>query len=275
MATPLTRIFSDLHYGDRASSLLRLDALQPLFADATQLVLNGDLIDTRPSADPAGTAALRAETLDFLSRTPAPIVTLTGNHDPDLSAQHHLEFADRRVFVTHGDILFEDLVPWGRDAPELRRRFAAALAALSPTARESLDGRFAAARRAAASIPQRHQSERDGFKYLIGFLADTIWPPSRILRVLRAWRETPARAAAFIARHRLPAKFLVMGHTHRAGVMRTDSGLTILNTGSFCPPGRTAVVDLTPNRIALREVDRRSGEFRLGRTLAEFALADA
>ena len=42
---------------------------------------------------------------------------------------------------------------------------------------------------------------------------------------------------------------------------------------SFCPPGATAVIDLTADRLTLRRVTRHSGEFRLGPPLAEFALA--
>jgi UDP-2,3-diacylglucosamine pyrophosphatase LpxH len=275
VAPPLLRIFSDLHFGDHASSLTQLAALTPLLDGADQIVLNGDTIDTRPSRDPTATAALRAETLAFFNHQQVPVIMLTGNHDPDLSAQHALELANRRVFVTHGDILFDDVVPWGRDSAMLRARFAAELAALSPEARERLDDRLAAMRRATAAIPQRHQSERHRLKYLLGFLADTIWPPTRVLRVLRAWRETPSRAVAVVRRHHLPAKFFVMGHTHRAGAIRTRAGLTIVNTGSFCPPGAAAVVDLTPDRLSLRQVERNSSEFHLGRTLAEFALADA
>lgn len=271
--TSLTRIFSDLHYGDRASALTSLNSITPLFDGADEIVLNGDTLDTRPSRHPAATIELREEVQRFFKVEGPPATWLTGNHDPDISNQHAVELAGRSVFVTHGDILFEELVPWGRDAAALRRRVAAEVAALPPESRSQLAQLFPAYRRAAASIPQRHQSERNRLKYAVSFAADTFWPPLRFLHVLRAWRETPARAAALLARHRLPATHFVMGHTHRLGVTSTPSGLVVINTGAFCPPCSGGVVDVTRDLLILRSVERRGREYRLGAALAEFELA--
>jgi len=267
------RIFSDLHYGDRASTLRALPDLAPLFEGATEIILNGDTLDTRPSSDPGGTAVSRTEVVDFFVNRAPPTTWLTGNHDPDISLQHAVEIADRRVFVTHGDILFENLVPWGQDAAVLGQRVALELAGLPPEEREQLDAQFQAIRRAAASIPQRHQSERSLLKYALGFVADTLWPPMRILRVLEAWKETPGRAAALLRKHSLPAQVFVMGHTHRLGLTRSRSGIVVINTGSLCPPSGGGVVDILSDRILLRSVERRGKEFRLGPTITEFALA--
>lgn len=274
MAQDVIRILSDLHYGDRASCLATLPALTPLLDGASRLILNGDTLDTRPGPDPAFTAALRAEVTAHFAHHAPPVTLLTGNHDPDFSEHHSLDLAGGRVFVTHGDILFDNLVPWGKDAAIARQRVLAELIRLDPAARDRLEDRLGAIRRAALSIPQRHQVERHGLKYAAGFLTDTIWPPLRVFRVLRAWRETPARAAALARRYRPQARFVVTGHVHRPGAWRTPGGLVVLNTGSFCPPLGTAAVDLTPDRITLRRVETHGGEFRLGATLADFALAD-
>lgn len=274
MSNAFTRIFSDLHYGDRASSLKSLAALRPLLEEPSALLLNGDTLDTRPSTTPDQTAALRHEVLTFFAQLSQPVTFLTGNHDPDLSAVSFVELAQRQVLVTHGDILFEDMVPWGCDAPMLRQRIAEELNRLPSDEREAFEPRLRAYRRAASTIPQRHQSEKDPLKYLIGFLSDTIWPPTRVLHVLRAWREATERAAATVKKHHLPAKFFVMGHTHRLGVTRAASGLVVINTGSFCPPSGAGVVDVSAEKICLRELSRIRGEFRIGRTWAEIALAD-
>jgi predicted phosphodiesterase len=275
LPTDVIRILSDLHYGDRGSRIGSLAALLPLFEGASALVLNGDTIDTRPSPTPETTVALRAETLEFFGRATPPATFLTGNHDPDLTDRHTLDLAGGQIFVTHGDIIFDDLVPWGQDAPVVRQRIADQLAALPPAARDQLDPRLAVYRRVAASIPQRHQSERDGLKYTLGFLADTVWPPTRILRVLRAWRRAPGLAAALTRRYRPAARFAIIGHIHHPGAWRLPNGVVVLNTGSFTPPFGGCVIDVQPDRVRLRRVVWRRGEFRLGRTLAEFALAPA
>jgi predicted phosphodiesterase len=273
VADPLIRIFSDLHYGDPASALASLDVLQPLFAGATQLIFNGDTLDTRPSRDQAAAAALRAKVAEFFRQVPVPATVLTGNHDPDLSSHHAAEIAAGEVYVTHGDVLFEDIVPWSRDATLAGRLVSEALATMSLDQQATTAGQFAACRYAAARIPQRHQSERNRTKYALSYLADTVWPPDRLLRVLRAWRQAPLRAEAFVRRHRLGARFFVMGHTHRMGMSRTPSGLVVLNTGSFSPPGAAGVVDIGGGRIVLRRLIRQGRAYRFGAPVAEFPLA--
>jgi predicted phosphodiesterase len=264
------RILSDLHYGDRGSSIKSLPSLAPLFEGATSLVLNGDTLDTRPGPDPAATTALRAEVRQFFDSSAPPTTFLTGNHDPDYSPHHSLDLSGGKVFVTHGDIIFDDLVPWSQDAPVIRQRLAEELTLLPASERDQLEARLAVYRRVSSGIPQRHQSERNGLKYTLGFMKDTVWPPDRVFRVLRAWRHGPGLAAKLTRRHRPEARFTIIGHIHHPGFWRLPNGVTVLNTGSFCPPLGGAATDLTPDRLTLRRIIHRNGEFRLGKTVAEF-----
>ena len=269
----MLRIFSDLHYGDPASALTSLSPLTPLFEGADEIVLNGDTLDTRPSIHPERTSALVAEIRQTFLALDRPVMFLTGNHDPDFASVHAHHFPEHQLFAMHGDALFEDLVPWSRDAPLARKLVAEELAGLTPAERPQLSAQLAAIRRAAYRLPQRHQSYPRGLRYIVEFLQDTVWPPSRVFRVLRAWRETPARADAFLARHGISARFLAMGHTHKLGAFRTPAGRMILNTGAFCPPCRPGVIDVGEDHIRLRLVERRGREYRLGPTIAEFSLA--
>jgi predicted phosphodiesterase len=273
VAVALIRIFSDLHYGDRASRLRSLAQLRPLLAGVDHLVLNGDTLDTRPGPAPAHTAQIRDDVLAFFPANTPRVTFLTGNHDADFSPHHALDLADGSVFATHGDILYDDIVPWSQDASLIRPKILAGLAALPTSDRAQLDARFALWRRVAATIPQRHQSETRSMHYWLRFARDTVWPPTRVWRVLRTWHDEPTLAAAFARAHRPQAKFFLVGHTHRPGVWRTPVGVTVINTGSFCPPLGGCVVDLVGKRLIVRRVAERGGEFRLGTTLAEFSLA--
>ncbi|HWZ95919.1 MAG TPA: metallophosphoesterase [Opitutaceae bacterium] len=282
--TGVLRIFSDVHLGDRGCRVRTLEQLAPLFDGTDALVLNGDSLDTRPGPVHLSTAALaavnadtagqRAQFLDFFAHHAPSTTLLTGNHDPDISAEHALDLAEGKVFVTHGDIFFDDIVPWSRDVSIMRKLLSREFAALTPVERTQLDHRFAAFRRVCACVPQRHHSERNPFLYTFGVLADVAWP-TRTLAVLRTWRETPALAAAFLRLHRPQARFLLMGHTHRPGIVQVPGGLTVINTGSFCAPASPCAVDLTPEKLILRRVVSRGGVFRFGRTLAAFSLASA
>lgn len=274
MAGKIIRIFSDLHYGDRASQVRALGQLTPLFEGADKVVLNGDTLDTRNGPYPERSAAFRAEVEAFVRAAAPEVVLMTGNHDPDLSAHHELELFTGRVLVTHGDVLFSEIVPWGRDALIIRARIAAARSALAPAEHNSLPAQLAIFRRVCISLRQRHQLERDPWKYLIDFTRDTFWPPDRVLRILRAWREAPERAAALARAHRPRAQFVIIGHLHRPGVWRARDGRVIVNTGSFCRPLGASFVELTSGRLMVRRVTTRGGVFRAGRTEAEFALAE-
>ncbi len=270
---PLIRIFSDVHYGDRGSRVRSLDQLSPLVHGPGALVLNGDLLDTRPGPDPDRTRADRIAAQDFFARAGTPTTFVTGNHDPDLSTVHALELAEGRLLATHGDVLFDDIVPWGRDAAVISRRIHAEFAAIPAEAAPLLERRLAALRRVAAAIPQRHQSERHLLRYLAGLAADTLWPPHRLRSVLRAWRELPERAAALARDHRPRARFIVVGHTHRPGIWTTPSGVVVINTGSFGPLLGGLLADVVPGALRIRRIESRRGEFHAGDKVAEFALA--
>jgi predicted phosphodiesterase len=269
----LIRIVSDVHFGERGSRVRSLAQLGPLLDGATSFVINGDTLDTRPGDHPQRTARTRAEVLGFFGSAGIPVTLLTGNHDPDLSGDHALEFACGQVLVTHGDLLFDDIVPWSSDAPEIRRRIEAALAALPGGQTRSLEERLAVFRSVSASMPQLHQSEPNPLRYAFRLAGDSVWPPQRFLAVLMAWREAPGRAAALARTYRPNARFIVIGHTHRPGVWRTSSGVVVINTGSFCRPFGAMAAEISAGRIAVRRIEARGGAFHPGAQVAEFPLA--
>ncbi|HWA11317.1 MAG TPA: metallophosphoesterase [Opitutaceae bacterium] len=274
MASPLTRIFSDIHYGDRSSRVRSITQLSPLFRGVGTVVLNGDTLDTRHGPYPERTAALREEATGFFASAGPKVVLMTGNHDPDLSDLHAQTLGAGKVFVTHGDVLFETIVPWGRDVPLIRRLVEEERARYAGPDADSLEGRLKIFRRACARIPQRHQVETNRWKHLLSYSADTLWPKS-LWRVFWAWWVAPERAAALARMHRPAARFVLMGHTHRPGVWTTRDGRIVVNTGSFTRPLGAFAVDLTDVQLTVRRVEKRDGEFHPGRTLAEFALAES
>lgn len=249
-----------------------LDSLLPLLDGTDALLLNGDTLDTRHGGSAERTARLRAEVLTFFSNQGIPVTLLSGNHDPDIGSTHFLDLADGRVLLTHGDIVFDDIVPWSRDAADVRAALAEEFKALPEGEREKLEPRLRAYRRAALRIPQRHQAETSRLKHALGYLCDTVWPPLRFARILRAWSATPGLADATLARHRPQARFLVMGHTHRAGVWEQARGTAVVNTGSYCHPFGAAAVDLDGDSLSFRPVVRQNGEFRLTRNARRLPL---
>ena len=91
--------------------------------------------------------------------------------------------------------------------------------------------------------------------------------------MLAARRSLPARAAELARRHRPAAHFVVTGHTHHRGIWRRPCGRVVVNTGSYTLPLNPAAVDISRDRVTVRAVVLRAGEFRLGPVLGEFPLA--
>jgi predicted phosphodiesterase len=273
VSVPLSRVFSDIHFGDHASRVDRLTQLRPLLDGVPHIILNGDTLDTRAGPNPSHTAECHAAVMDFFPRHAATATFLSGNHDADFSSLHHLDLAGGEVFVTHGDIFFDDIVPWSHDAALISRRIAEEMRNVPAALHHDLDHRFDVIRRVAAAIPQRHQSERNRLKFALHFLADTVWPPTRILRVMHAWRVAPRVAAELARRHRPNATFVLCGHTHRPGIWSGHAGITVINTGSFCRPLGGYAVDVFEHELRVRQIDQRGGEFRAGEVVATFPLA--
>lgn len=272
MGAAFIRIVSDLHYGDKFSRVGNLEQLRPLLDGPRSLIFNGDSVDTRPSPDPEARAGNIRSVLGFVASAGLPVTLLTGNHDPDITQEHSRELASGQVLVTHGDILYDNIVPWARGADMMRKKIIAALAALPNGDASTFEGRLAAFRTVSASIPQTHQAERNPFLYTLGLASNTVWPPHRAFMILRAWKQLPDRAASLAARHRPRAKVILVGHTHKPGVWRADNGVTVINTGSFCRPFGGLAADVTADSVTVRRVDLRRGHFVPGDKITEIPL---
>lgn len=270
MPADVIRVLSDLHFGDRSSRVARMGSLAPLAEGADSLILNGDTMDTRPGPDPAHTARCRAEVADFFAGLRVPSQFVTGNHDPDISDRHWLDLAGGRAWVIHGDIFFEQMVPWSADGPAIGRRLRGAFEAAGWTEGGApLAERMAVYRTVARSVRQRHQSERRRGRHFARLLRDVFWPPWRAPRLFEAWRTMPERTRHFAGRYRPDARVVLVGHTHRTGIWRASGGITVVNTGSFTFPFGPWAADFGPSAIVLRAIRWRQGAFRIGEKVAE------
>ena len=274
MTCEIIRILSDVHYGHRASRVRSLAGLRPLFEGADRIVFNGDSVEIRAGGDPRLTARLRHHFLEFVRREIPRCVLLTGNHDADISGQHHLDLLGGLVFVTHGEVLFDDLVPWSAEQPKIAELYRQQLASLTPDEHKVLESRLGACKRACAQLQVLHDPLPRGRWQQTVRTARIFWPPRRTLAMVRAWRELPERVATVVHCYRPGARFAVVGHTHLPGVWYRE-GVVVINTGSFAPPLGGYAVDVSPEQVVVRRVRHRAGRFSLGRVVASFALAPA
>lgn len=269
---PRLRILSDLHFAEPATRIGALRQIAPLLDEPEQLILNGDSIDTRFVDTQPASAAGRDRFLEFIAPYRERMRLITGNHDPDISPHHHLEIDGGRVLVTHGDVLFPGVAPWGWEAPHVLTARAQRLAEIARDQHDLLETQLHVCKH--ASYATRLLSPSAG-RSRDGALAQLLHLMSRVRRadkILTAWFHAPSLAATLAQRYRPAAEVVVFGHTHYPGVWKRR-GRTIINTGAFTPPFGARVVDFVADRIDVRDVVRRGGEFRVGPVLhtLEFA----
>lgn len=272
MSVPCVRLFSDLHFRDARSTLQDLAHLAPLLADADEIVFNGDTVETQIPQVSHHLGTVR----EFFAQTRA-VTFLTGNHDPDISDQAELQLCDGRVWVTHGDLFFDEIAPWSHHRPELRRRLDALAAGHSPARLARIETRLAHNRLACRALPEPAHLFHANFVARTKRMARTLFPPTRVLSMLDSWQTSPRTAAALARAQRPRARVIIYGHTHFPGVWRVPGAngspvITVINTGSFTRPFGSLFVELKGERVHVRRIARAGGEFRAGRTVADFTL---
>jgi predicted phosphodiesterase len=264
----MLRILSDLHVYDARSQVRDLGQLEPLLAGVRTLVINGDSCEMRPGVPTPDITRLQGF---FRARVPE-VIFVTGNHDPDISGTHELLLAGGRVWVTHGDVCFDDLTPWSRKQPDLVRAVRQLLAADPAADYRELGVRLRVAREAARLVGAELDPADRRVSAQFVRLWDTFFPPRQIIAMLRAWRDLPALSAGLAAAQRPSAQVVVTGHVHFPRVWIRSPGPAVINTGSFFSPLGGHLVDVAGDRVFVRRIRRSRGQFEAGRLVAEIPL---
>jgi len=234
-----TVILSDTHLSGNGQGAGCADALRPLWQDADELIINGDLAEL---SDPkwrvhAARQVMRLQ--DLCEEDGVRLTMLSGNHDPLLTDRRFLRLCHGEVFLTHGDMLHPAISPWTSHARQLRELHDDALKTLELVDRAQLDQQAMAAAHA-SNLKWDHLAEHRAPER--GFVMNKLDHARKVAKVLWFWHRLPKLAARFAQRYAPDARFFVFGHIHRAGIWRFGHQ-TIINTGSYhCPRNPHAVV---------------------------------
>lgn len=265
------RILSDIHLGHGASRVSSPEQIRPLFRGVRTVIFNGDSVEQRFLTDrPQAARHLEALRSACLEEGAEPVF-LTGNHDPLASDCAHLDLAGGAILVTHGDILFHDISPWSHESEVLGSAHSRELAALGEDALTDFEQRLSANRRASLALELHRSTLPSGPLARALTILREAWPPWRPLQILRCWAVTPRHANRVAETFRADARFVIIGHTHYAGVWRRGAR-TIINTGSFLPLSGLSIVDLSEKKLVLRSVERRAGIYAPGAEIVSFDL---
>jgi predicted phosphodiesterase len=265
------RILSDVHFHHPASFAREARQLAPLLEGVRTVIFNGDTTELRfTKLRDLGLRSCEQLRALCAERGIEPIF-VNGNHDPILSPMNLLDLSAGAVFVTHGDVLYQDISPWSDESPVLRAAHMAELAKLPSEAFGDLEKRLSAVKQACMVFESHRSTLKSGMAGMIQSYAREAWPPWRPLKIINAWRQLPRRAVALGRVFRPQARYIIVGHTHYAGVWRRGPR-TIINTGSFMPHGGSYLVDLQDSQLSVRRINRHAHEFHPGKTIAQLPI---
>jgi predicted phosphodiesterase len=264
-------IISDLHLGHRASRIKDPEQLAPVLQGSSSIIFNGDTAEMRHAKDRLVGRKLAADLARICHQEGKKAFFVNGNHDPTVSNINHLDLDQGAILVTHGDILFLDVAPWSREAKHYLMKHRQILAKLGPDDFTDFEKRLLATKRTAIELQMIETPlTEDRWPGLQLFMRQ-IWPPFRPLMIVKAWWETPGRAANLARVFRPQARFIIVGHTHYPGAWKVDPRI-IINTGGFVPCFGAYAAIIDSKRIELRRVELQSRKFVLGKRLANFAV---
>ncbi|MCH2060169.1 MAG: metallophosphoesterase [Verrucomicrobiales bacterium] len=253
------RILSDLHLAHPGSTVSAIHELRPLLEGAGTILFNGDTFELRKKALLQRAKDYRAELEQLCAKIGTEPVFLTGNHDPEVSGTHYLDLCTGKVFLTHGDILYEDVSPWSKLIAEMREVLGRIRSEYPPDYRDDLELSLEVAKRISAETRVR-PAIRDGRLRKLRTLLAEAWPPHRPAKIIKTWLRSHYLGHALRNRFRPGADFIIYGHTHRAMVHEHDDK-HVINTGAFMPLSRAMVVEIKGGEISAHDVGRKSGHF--------------
>lgn len=258
--TNKTLILSDTHLGRPGNAALSAEALRPLWQGFQCLILNGDTAELHHPAHRISAAKKTIRLFDYCEEDGIEVFILSGNHDPFISDHRHLDLAGGQIFVTHGDVFHPAVAPWSPRAGRMRKTNRKAFKAFRPDTRSTLEARLRASQFAS-------HAEWDLLNEEAGHssIQSMMFRPWALFQVLHYWWRYPTIAARFADEHKISARYLVTGHTHRPGIWEVGNR-TIINTGSYGFPGKPMGVTLTNDTLSVFAIELNNAEYQLAET---------
>ncbi|MEM9346759.1 MAG: metallophosphoesterase family protein [Planctomycetota bacterium] len=247
-----TLILSDTHLG-RPNSVTA-DALRPVWEGVDELVINGDAAEVQVPWL-RGKAVRELDRLEEMARIDGVRLTMiSGNHDAYLTDRRCLQLANEQILVMHGDALHPAVAPWTRYAKSLKQRTERELAKKERT---DLAARLDIAQHVGHSEFLRDYVLSKAGEHTVRRL---LARPIEIPKVLWYWKQEAAMGQRFLEQYAPKTRYLIVGHSHRAGIRRRG-GRVIINTGAFMFPGQPRCVIHEGDTLSVYRVKKQGRAF--------------
>ncbi|HEW79521.1 MAG TPA: hypothetical protein ENH34_06140 [Phycisphaerales bacterium] len=267
-------IISDVHVKSTNGWKGQIDGLRRLWAAAGTVVFNGDTVGVREASDGTSAEKILTYISEQCAKDGAEAVFLAGNSDYFLDVAKHLLLAEGRILITHGDAIFPEMSPWWDEAHLYLAARDSALRKMPQELRSTLEGQLASARKATAELAKGNSCENNNSSFtgrIKKKLQSWLAKPRKGWAIAQTWKTMPSMAAKFTAQYADGVKFIIIGHTHRAGVWRVADKI-VVNTGSFAGFGQPVIAHFTDGKLLVQKLVRRQDEFFPDKTIASFSL---
>ena len=253
------RIISDLHLGHGASCLTDPEMLDSLLVGVDELVLAGDVWQSRALGKELENAReLLDRLVRMVSERGVTLRLLRGNHDPE-GGKGVLFLEGKQVLVTHGDAVYDDATPWAREIHRYREEVAEIVEKYGDLS----DQAEACAERAREIAMTIKPVPMPRLPPPLNYFVTALWPPSRAIEMTRVWLTMGEEGLRFLERSGEGASVLVCGHFHRPGIWE-KGGRVMVNTGAFMKGCRPWAVELEKGVMIARALDLVAGRYELG-----------
>ena len=255
-------VLSDLHLCKWLSNVGNVSQLRPLWQGFDELILNGDTEETYSSRHSAKSKKATVELIKTAEDDGLKVRVLNGNHDPMISDNHYYSSHNDTVIIFHGHAIFQEVTPWtwyGKTIASHRRKlinelgdtFESQLLATQLASEQSASGGKNKNKPTGLTLPVRGA-----------------WC---VYRILRAWKQFPKLSADWIATYAPKSKFVVVGHTHRAGIWEYE-GRVYINMGCFGFPSYPLAVVIENDTLQCFRVSKKNNLFYLGQDRGSWQL---
>jgi len=255
-----TLILSDIHFGKPSSTAGSAQQLRGLWEGCESLILNGDTTETHSVNSCVKSKKLTAELFELTKKDGVHTTAIAGNHDPEISETNYAWFWDNRVLVFHGHAVFPGVAPWSWRAPFIHQRRIDLMSESDDGFEEQLEAVRKASLAAAKGEFKHHRPSPL-------HMASLAIPAS--FRVLQSWWRFPKNTSNWVNQFASSAKFIVVGHTHHAGIWNVD-GRVIINTGCFGFPSHPRAVIIDENELTVYRLKLLNNRYTLGQVYSSW-----
>jgi predicted phosphodiesterase len=255
-----TIILSDIHFGKTGSTVGSAHQLRGLWEGCESLILNGDSTEAHSANSSEKTNKLCTELLQLAKEDGVRTIMIAGNHDPEISKINSKWFWDNRVLVFHGHAVFPGVAPWSWRAPFIHQRRIDLARERGNGFEEQLEAVREASLAAAMGEFNHHRPSPL-------HMASLALPAS--FRVLLSWWRFPKMTSNWVNQFASSAKFIIVGHTHHAGIWEVD-GRVIINTGCFGFPSHPRAVIIDEDELTVYRLRLLNNQYTLGRVYSSW-----